>query len=230
VGSYARGYVYDTLGQLTRVNDQKAGQTWTYEYDLGGNILEKKRYAYTTGTLGPVLESIPYAYDTVWKDKLASYDGKAITYDAIGNPWTYDGYTFYWKAGRMLHKLAGGGMNAEFTYDHTGLRVKKTVNDIDTLYTWNGTKMTHIRKGDTQMHFFYDSQRWPSLVRYNGVDYAYFHNLQGDILGLSLTCPVKADTLTACRRLCYPFAAVRTLRALGTPVHWQARRIESFIY
>ncbi|MCL2866668.1 MAG: RHS repeat-associated core domain-containing protein, partial [Clostridia bacterium] len=79
---------------------------------------------------------------------------------------------------------AGGGMNAEFTYDHTGLRVKKTVNDIDTLYTWNGTKMTHIRKGDTQMHFFYDSQGRPSLIRYNGVDYAYFHNLQGDVLGL----------------------------------------------
>ena len=45
---YNTTYAYDALGQLLRVNDQRAQATWTYEYDLGGNIKEKKRYAYTT--------------------------------------------------------------------------------------------------------------------------------------------------------------------------------------
>ena len=43
-------YAYDNLGQLIRVNDQNdttsgtTGTTWVYEYDRGGNILNKKRY------------------------------------------------------------------------------------------------------------------------------------------------------------------------------------------
>ena len=50
-------YVYDRLGQLTRVNDPNdktsgsSGTTWTYEYDCGGNILQKKRYPYKVGTM-----------------------------------------------------------------------------------------------------------------------------------------------------------------------------------
>ena len=64
---------------------------------FGGNILNKKEYAYTTGTLGTPTDTIVYTYDSVWKDKLLSYDGGAtITYDAIGNPLTYNGYTFTW--------------------------------------------------------------------------------------------------------------------------------------
>lgn len=62
------------------------GTTWTYEYDRGGNILEKKRYDYTTETLGPVLEIMTYTYDTTWKDKLINYNGTSIEYDTIGNP------------------------------------------------------------------------------------------------------------------------------------------------
>lgn len=30
---YYTTYAYDALGQLLRVNDQRAGTTWTYAYD-----------------------------------------------------------------------------------------------------------------------------------------------------------------------------------------------------
>lgn len=88
-------YAYDALGQMIRVNDPHLNQTWVFNYDRGGNILSKVRYAFTTGALGTALETIPYAYgDANWKDKLTAYNGKTITYDAIGNPltdgtWTY---------------------------------------------------------------------------------------------------------------------------------------------
>ncbi len=196
---YQKIYTYDALSQLLRADDERAGTTWTYAYDLGGNIVEKKKYAYTAqadlSALTPT-QTVPYTYgDANWKDKLTAYDGQPVTYDAIGNPLTCNGWTYTWKAGRMLHSMARGGENAvsvQFTYDHTGLRVKKCVNGVDTLYTLNGKNITHIRKGANgangtdaiRMHFFYDAQGSVAAVGYNGVDYAYLHNLQGDVVGL----------------------------------------------
>ncbi|MEA5015629.1 MAG: RHS repeat-associated core domain-containing protein [Candidatus Limiplasma sp.] len=181
-------YAYDPLGQLIRVDDEREGATWTYRYDQGGNILEKKRYGYTLAAnldgLTPE-QVIPYAYgDTNWKDRLTAYDGKPIACDPIGNPLFYDGWTYAWKAGRMLHRMVRDGVDAQFTYDHTGLRVKKSVNGVDTLYTLNGKRITHMRKGPVQMHFFYDAQGRPAMVRYNDTDYAYLQNLQGDVTGI----------------------------------------------
>ena len=52
-GTKTDTYVYDAIGQLIRVDDPydtqsgSDGTTWTFEYDLGGNILNRKRYAYT---------------------------------------------------------------------------------------------------------------------------------------------------------------------------------------
>ena len=186
---YDTSYTYDVLGQLTRVNDQREQATWIYHYDKGGNIQEKKRYKYTTDDLSSLTpeETISYAYDDMnWKDKLTAYSGKPITYDEIGNPLTYDGWVYTWKAGRMLHSMINSskGVDAQFTYDHTGLRVKKNVNGVETRYIMNGKKITYMRKGNTRMHFFYDAQGRAAIVRYNDVDYAYLHNLQGDVTGI----------------------------------------------
>lgn len=100
-------YAYDALGQLIRVNDPHEGATWVYAYDRGGNILSKTRYAFTTGTPGNAVETIPYAYgDSNWKDKLTAYNGVPITYDAIGNP-LFDGErTYTWGAGRQLRHIS----------------------------------------------------------------------------------------------------------------------------
>ena len=56
-----------------------------YKYDRGGNITAKKRYAYTTGMLGSVQQTISYTYgDSNWKDKLTKYNGTSLSYDAQG--------------------------------------------------------------------------------------------------------------------------------------------------
>ena len=100
-------YEYDALGQLIRVNDPHENVTWVYTYDRGGNILRKARCAYTTGDLGEALEVIPYTYgDANWKDKLTAYNGKAITYDAIGNPLNDGERTYEWEAGRRLKHIS----------------------------------------------------------------------------------------------------------------------------
>ncbi len=98
-------YSYDALGQLIRVNDPHENATWVYNYDRGGNITSKVKYAYTTGTLGTAQQTIPYEYDTVWKDKLVKYNGKSITYDAIGNPLNDGDRRYTWGVDRQLRKV-----------------------------------------------------------------------------------------------------------------------------
>ena len=77
----------------------------------------------------------------------------------------------------------------EFSYDHNGLRTQKKVTRADgtvetTDYVLHGKLLTHLRKGNDEMHFFYDAQKQPILMEYNGETYSYLHNLQGDIVGI----------------------------------------------
>lgn len=201
-------YVYDGLGQLIRVNDPHENATWIYSYDRGGNILNKTKYAFTTGALGSVVEDIPYTYgDSNWKDKLTAYNGVGITYDEIANP-LFDGErTYTWGAGRQLRHISmpASGSNGsdgktkeiDFIYDHNGMRTGKIVSENGkveiTEYTLHGKLITHLTKrvvdmGDVEtveeLHFFYDAQSRPAIVEYNGEMYSYRHNLQGDIIGI----------------------------------------------
>ena len=179
-------YEYDSLGQLTRVNDPHAGKSTMYLYDCGGNMTGYLSAPYTLApTLEGVNETVFYTYgDSNWKDKVTAIGGKAITYDAIGNPLTYDGWTFTWKAGRMLASMVKTGTNAQFTYDHNGLRIKKVVNGVTTNYTLSGKNVVHMTQGGYDLHFFYDAQGKPAMVRFNGTDYFYIYNLQNDAVAI----------------------------------------------
>ena len=152
-------YTYDKLGQLTRVNDQNdttsgaAGTTWVYTYDRGGNILSKTRYAYTTGTLGAALQTIPYEYDDAWKDKLVKYNGVSISYDAIGNPTSDGTWTYTWEKGRQLKQMTKSGTTAIFAYNANGLRLRKTVGSTVTNYTLHGKNIVHMTQGSNTLHF-----------------------------------------------------------------------------
>ena len=183
------GYTYDALGQLIQVNDHsdtrsgENGTTWTYSYDLGGNILKKERFAYND-TTNP-LETVTYTYgDANWRDKLTAVNGNAIAYDAIGNPLNDGTWTYTWQNGRQLQKMQKSGVTAEFVYNADGLRVQKTVNGVATKYTLHGKNIVHMTSGTDELHFFYDAQNRPAVVVYNNVPYAYVKNLQGDVIAI----------------------------------------------
>ena len=183
------GYTYDALGQLIQVNDHsdtrsgENGTTWTYSYDLGGNILKKERFAYADTTTP--LETVTYTYgDANWRDKLTAVNGNAIAYDAIGNPLNDGTWTYTWQNGRQLQKMQKAGVTAEFVYNADGLRVQKTVNGVATKYTLHGKNVVHMTSGADELHFFYDAQNRPAVVVYNGVPYAYVKSLQGDIVAI----------------------------------------------
>ena len=87
---------YDELNQLIRENNHQLNKTITYAYDLGGNLTVEKEYAFTTAETLPdtPVKTMTETYDSAWKDKLLSWDGTAMTYDAIGNMLTRGGTTY----------------------------------------------------------------------------------------------------------------------------------------
>ncbi len=179
-------YHYDEAGQLIRDDDPITDKTTVYSYDNGGNIKSKAIYFCATGS-EPVnlIDTYVYGYaDTDWKDKLTSYDGKAITYDAIGNPLTYDGYTYTWEDGRRLASITGNGNNISYKYNDSGIRTEKTVNGITTKYHLVGDKVTYESDGSNEIYYTYDSNGNLISMNLNGTEYYYVRNGQNDIIGL----------------------------------------------
>jgi len=86
--------------------------------------------------------------------------------------------------------MTGTGDTVDFTYNADGLRVRKesTVRGV-TEYTLSGKQITHLTRKEngqllTDMHFWYDAQGKPAMVSYNGNDYVYVYNAQGDVVAL----------------------------------------------
>ena len=186
-------YAYDELGQLIREDNKDANKSYTYTYDSRGNILEKKTYAFTPGTLGTAQKTDSYGYATdSWKDRLTSYNGSTITYDAIGNPLTYNNgsaYTFTWE-GRQMQSASKGNQTYSYTYNSDGLRASKTVGNTTYHYYWNSGKLIAMTYDDHYMIFTYTESGTPFSVTcydaYLDKEYEclYITNLQGDVVGI----------------------------------------------
>ena len=187
-------YEYDKLNRLTRENNERLGKTWTYGYDAGGNITERKEYAYTTAEQldnETATATKEYVYRTSgWKDQLLSYDGESIVYDASGNPTTYRGATLGFEAGRRLksYKKAGDANAYEFTFDCRGVRNSKKIKDADghdktwSFYydedgkLWGETKSEKVLQGN------FGIQLWTDKITKIG----FFH-LNSGLAGFTLS-------------------------------------------
>ena len=147
------------------------------EYDNYGNITKKNGKAYTYG-------------NATWKDLLTGFDGKAIEYDAQGNPVKYLGHTLTWEKGRQLKKFD----NIEYTYNANGIRTSKKVNGVLHTYTLDGTKILRETWGGNALVPLYDNEDSVCGILYNNVPYYFIKNLQGDIIAI-----VDKDAKTVAR-------------------------------
>lgn len=182
-------YYYDELNQLVREDSVGQNKTITYEYDVGGNLLNKKEYSYTTSATLPTTpnKTITYAYgNTNWKDQLTSYDGKKLTYDNIGNVLTYNGNTYTWQNGRQLAGIKNSSKNQTITYKYneSGIRTQKTVNGTTTNYYLDGTKVIYEKTGNNIIYYTYDENGNIIGLKYNDIQYYYIRNGQNDIIGI----------------------------------------------
>lgn len=184
-GTYTTSYEYDDLNQLVRENDQKAGVTYTYEYS-NGNITSKKEYAYTTGDLGSLQDTITWNYsDSTWGDLLTSFDGKSITYDAIGNPVTYGNYTINWNGRRLESINLNDTEVLSYSYNIDGQRVSKTCEGVTTEYFYNGSILAGEKTGNNVIIYMYDNNGDIFGFTYNGTEYYYIKNAQNDVVAIA---------------------------------------------
>ena len=183
-------YTYDAQGQLTREYDPDKKLYLGYQYDAGGNLTEVRSYPAGAeggpeGT-GTVLKT--FAYDSTWKDQLASVtmDGKTrnFTYDANGNLLSDGKYTYSWTKGSLLEKVTGSGLEATYTYDASGIRTSKTVNGVTTEYLTAGGSVLSEKKNGVWQHYLYDGSGQLMAIRYKGADYYYIRDSLMSITGL----------------------------------------------
>ena len=74
-------------------------------YNGIGNLVSVETYAYTpagTALSGTPTSTKAFTYgDAQTPDRLTSYNGKSITYNANGGVASYDGYTYTWNKGKL---------------------------------------------------------------------------------------------------------------------------------
>ena len=129
----------------------------------------------------------------MWGDGLKSYNGSAtFTYDEVGNPLTYNNgsaYTFSWNNGRQLASGTKGSTSFAYTYNSDGLRTRKVVGSKTYDYYWFDSQLAMMAitsgSGVMTLKFYYDANGMPIIFDYNGTQYYYITNLQGDVVGLA---------------------------------------------
>ena len=89
---------------------------------------------------------------------MTSYNGEAISYDAVGNPVQYrDGMTITWQNGRELATLTKDGKTISYSYNADGIRTEKNNNGVVTKYFYDSNNnLISLICGDTQLAFYYD--------------------------------------------------------------------------
>ncbi|MCL2679803.1 MAG: DNRLRE domain-containing protein, partial [Dehalococcoidia bacterium] len=171
-------YTYDGLNRLT--GETGPFGTYKYNYDIGGNLTSVTKD-------GKTLNSYTYGHAN-WKDRLTAFGGKPISYDAIGNPTSYDSQSFTWEKGRQLASITGNGQDVSYTYDAQGRRTSKTVggvNGVTTHYTYAGDLLIRQSDGTDTLDFAYDAGGIAVGFTHNGTPYYYLRNLQGDVVAIT---------------------------------------------
>ena len=91
--------------------------------------------------------------------------------------------------GRTLTSGTKGSVSFGYSYNADGLRTKKIVGNQTYTYYWNGSQlaMMTITSGTTvkTLKFYYDAEGVPFYLDYNGTQYFYITNLQGDVVGIA---------------------------------------------
>jgi RHS repeat-associated protein len=185
-GSKMEQYEYDMKGQLIRVDSKYTNTSVLYEYDNGGNILNKTEYEYSNDVLKNIIKQDIFSYsDGNWKDKLTAYNGEEFTYDQYGNILSYrDGFTFNWDNGRMLTNATNIKYNINYKYNSNGLRTEKDVNGTKTTYYYDGSKIIKEDNNEYEIWYLYDTTGNIIGFDYDNNKYFYEKNIQNDIIGI----------------------------------------------
>lgn len=139
-------YSYDVASQLTGItymNGATVVGDLSYTYDVRGNRIGANGSLAST-SLPPAVSSA--VYDQA--NRLTSWNGAAITYDANGNMLSDGTRTYTWDSRNRLISIAGP-VAASFQYDALGRRIQKTVGGTTTAYLYDGLNPVQELSGAT---------------------------------------------------------------------------------
>ena len=184
---YETRYQYDELGRLVREDNPVLDKTIVYKYDASGNILLKKEYKYSLEDrlYSPNITSYTYASKGN-KDQLINFNGETIAYDVMGRPTSIGTHSLTWnKKGKLV-----GYDDVAYTYGLNGIRTSKTINGVKTTYFILNNKILAEQSDDKKTIYHYSSDKLIGFA-FNGVEYIYERNIQGDVLRI-----YRKDNLT----------------------------------
>ena len=184
---YETRYQYDELGRLVREDNPVLDKTIVYKYDASGNILLKKEYKYSLEDrlYSPNITSYTYASKGN-KDQLINFNGETIAYDVMGRPTSIGTHSLTWnKKGKLV-----GYDDVAYTYGLNGIRTSKTINGVKTTYFILNNKILAEQSDDKKIIYHYSSDKLIGFA-FNGVEYIYERNIQGDVLRI-----YRKDNLT----------------------------------
>ncbi len=204
-GTLKASYDYDGLNRLVREQIPNKSVT-VFLYDKEGNITCKKIFDYETHWNKPTYElfestegqTVNYSYmQSGNKDRLLSYNGSGeLTYDSYGNPkqWFKHGsdsseikYALGWSQVNRLTEITDTDNNQKYvyTYDYNGIRTSKQVGNTLHKYYLDGSNIiaeTRTTNGVVSKLKYYYGTMGLVGFNYNGTDYYYQKNVQGDIV------------------------------------------------
>ena len=172
-------FVYDLLGRLVREDNKALGETKTFVYDNNGNILTQRKFEFTLKDDLSIEEldstDIIYLYEG---DRLLSFGSNLLTYNDSGLLTKYQNNQLTWTDLKQLQSYG----STSFTYD--GLGRRKSKNNTQYFYDSNGKLIQETRNGKT-IKYLYDNTEISGFI-YEGEQYFYIKNTQGDVIALVL--------------------------------------------
>ncbi|MBP5551260.1 MAG: RHS repeat-associated core domain-containing protein [Bacilli bacterium] len=196
-GSIKNQYVYNEKGYLITSYYNNEGKFDTFEINSDGNIT-RKLTRHPTSLY--VYSDISYVYDSSWPDRLVQVGDKRIEYDndSIGCPKHYgyfdnngvftSGITYSWRLSKLIGLTDSiNNKTINYDYDEEGKRIKKTVDDVNHYYYYEGDRLlTEIISNGKRLEFLYDESNDIIGFDYhaNGATsrYYFIKNILGDVV------------------------------------------------
>ena len=181
-GTVSAGYTYDALGRMTAMDAQSDGKS-VVKTTIGYNDPSSTTATGQVRTWKSGSTTYTYAYDARGNITSVS-DGQSTT------TYAYDSFDQL-----VRENNQAAGKTWTYAYDDGGRRITKTVNGTTYNYHYLGDQLVELTWGGNKLHFTYDSTG-PLSVNYNGTEYFYVKNAQGDVTGLVNASGTRVVTYT----------------------------------
>ncbi|EMY68100.1 SpvB/TcaC N-terminal domain-containing protein, partial [Leptospira vanthielii] len=142
-----QSFEYDPLNRVTKAVGKYGEEN--YSYHRNGNLLNKGAFTYSYENSNHI--------HAVTRVNSPNTGIVGYTYDAMGNMTTRNGDTLVYNAQNKLKRIESmGGDLFEYTYDHSGMRIKKSLqNSNTTTYSFGNYYEIHRSPGQQEKHTLY---------------------------------------------------------------------------